>query len=83
MGQLMQVKGIGPQYAELLVKSDIKTVAELARVNPPALFATIETVQASRHTAIQKGEIGLGNVERWVKAAGSHLRQATGSAISN
>ncbi len=77
MGQLTQVKGIGPQYAELLVKSGITTVADLARVNPSALMATIETVQASRKVAIQKGEIGEGHVQRWVAAAADHLKNAT------
>lgn len=80
MGQLTQIKGIGPQYAELLVKSGITTVAELARVNPAALMATIETVQDTRKVAIQKGEIGQGHVERWVHAASEHLNNAVTSS---
>lgn len=75
MGQLMQVKGIGPQYAEMLVLAGCRTVGELARSDPAKLTAKIDAVEdARRDNPVVGVNITQNHVERWIVAAKEYLR---------
>jgi predicted flap endonuclease-1-like 5' DNA nuclease len=44
---IFRLKGVGTQYAELLEKSGVDSVPELAQRNPEHLFAKLEEVNAT------------------------------------
>ncbi|HEX2863779.1 MAG TPA: DUF4332 domain-containing protein [Deinococcales bacterium] len=46
---LMRVKGIGPQYSDLLEAAGVDSVKELARRDPENLLAKILEVNEARH----------------------------------
>ncbi len=69
MGALMQLSGIGPQFAELLVRAGITSPKDLAAQNAEDLVARIHTLEAGRKTAIQKADVGVGRAKRWIEAA--------------
>lgn len=73
MGRFMQLRGVGPQYAEVIVRAGVGTVAELARANAEALSATIKQLQSARKVALQGSEIGPNRVRRWIEAARDYL----------
>lgn len=76
MGQLMQVRGIGPQFAELLVRAGITRVGELSRADAEVLADRIKHLQAGRKTAIQGADVGVGTVNRWKAAATEFLNDS-------
>lgn len=49
MVDLFRIKGIGPQYAELLEVSGVDTVKEMAQRVPQNLLQKMEEVNAQRH----------------------------------
>jgi predicted flap endonuclease-1-like 5' DNA nuclease len=74
MGELMGVKGIGPQYAELLVRSGVESVAALRKTDPKKLLAAIETTNEGRQVAIQGNPVGPKLVKGWIGAAKKHKK---------
>jgi uncharacterized membrane protein HdeD (DUF308 family) len=64
---LMRIKGVGSQFADLLEESGVDTVPDLAQRNPANLYAKIVEVHG------QKGLVrrvpGLREVEAWVAEA--------------
>ncbi len=70
MGELMQVDGIGKQYAELLVRCGVDSVETLRKSNPESLLAKINKVEGSREVRIQGSSISLDRVKSWISAAG-------------
>lgn len=72
MAELVDVKGVGPQVAELLVRSGVHSIAALAQSDVKELAATIERTNADRKVAIQGGPAGLKSVKNWTKAAQKH-----------
>jgi predicted flap endonuclease-1-like 5' DNA nuclease len=74
MAELIDVHGVGPQYAELLVRSGVSSVRELAASDPDQLVAAIEAAEAGREHAIQGGPEGRKSVARWIEAAKRHPR---------
>lgn len=73
MARLMQVKGIGAQYAEILAMAGIQSVEALARADPAQLLARIDGIEARRKTRVLKTDIQAGHVKRFIQAAKDHV----------
>lgn len=69
MGQLLRVKGIGPQTAEVLVRAGIRSVKQLAAEDPEALSAKCRDVERGRKSRIQGTDVSAGVAKRWIDAA--------------
>lgn len=82
MSELMAVKGIATQYAELLVRSGVRTIAELRAENEADLLARVTKVQDGLETRIQGNDMGLARVSGWIRAAVAHAAVPTGRAFS-
>ncbi len=64
---LFRVKGIGPQYSELLEAAGVDTVPELARRNPSNLAKTLAEVNESKKlTRRVPSEV---EVTKWIEQA--------------
>ncbi|HEV8361129.1 MAG TPA: DUF4332 domain-containing protein [Candidatus Thermoplasmatota archaeon] len=72
MSELIAVKGIGPQYAELLQRSGVGSIAELKASKPEALLASVTRTQDALDIRIQGNAIGHAGVTHWVQAARNH-----------
>lgn len=64
---LFRVKGIGEEYAELLERSGVDTVPELARRNAEHLFHKLEEVNAEKK--LVRKIPSLHQVESWIAQA--------------
>jgi predicted flap endonuclease-1-like 5' DNA nuclease len=69
MADLMRVKGLGPQNAELLKKSGVDTVKELKHRRADNLTKKMKEVNESHTHRIQKGIISEKRVRRFINAA--------------
>ncbi|MEA3166040.1 MAG: hypothetical protein QOJ26_909, partial [Thermoplasmata archaeon] len=69
MADLIHVKGIGPQFAEVLVRCDINSVAELARQEPKPLATKIQAFLDSKQVTIVDTGISAGRTKAWIKEA--------------
>ncbi len=69
MAELMQLKGVGPQSAEVLVRAGISSIEQLAHTDPDGLVAAIQSAEAGRKVRIQGNDIKAGTTRRWVAAA--------------
>jgi len=69
MGQLMRLKGIGPQYAEVLVRAGVRSIAHLAAQDAEQLATKVRDLERSRKTRIQGNEITANVTRNWVQAA--------------
>lgn len=65
---LMRIKGVGPQYADLLEAAGVDTVKELARRNAENLAAKMESVNDEKNLA--NATPSAKAVAGWVAAAG-------------
>ncbi len=65
---LMLIKGVGPQYADLLEAAGVDTVKELARRNAENLAAKMESVNDEKNLA--NATPSPKSVATWVTAAG-------------
>lgn len=65
---LLRVKGVGAEYAELLVASGVDTLRDLRRRNPTALLAKIIGLNGSERVVSRLPTEGM--VEGWIAAAG-------------
>lgn len=72
MAELMAVNGIGKQYAELLVRSDVSSIDELCAETPQALLARIHKLEKHQGNRIQGNTIGVKSVQSWINAAQAH-----------
>ncbi|MDX1612074.1 MAG: DUF4332 domain-containing protein, partial [Candidatus Thermoplasmatota archaeon] len=70
MAELIEIKGIGPQYAELLVRAGISGQADLAVRDPNELAGELQSLEAGRENRIQGNVIGAKRVANWIRAAG-------------
>lgn len=64
---LARIRGIAEEYAELLEKSGVDSVPELALRNPQHLHQTMQTVNESKK--LVRRLPGLSDIERWVAEA--------------
>ena len=72
---LVRVKGIGEEYADLLEASGVDTVPELAQRNPQNLFQKLTEVNTEKHLVRRKP--ALAQVEDWVAQAKDLPRKVT------
>ena len=69
MGDLFRVKGIGPEYSELLEKAGVDTVKELRHRVPEHLHAKLEEANSSTSRPLVRALPSLKAVQAWVEAA--------------
>lgn len=69
-GALMQLAGIGPQYAELLVAAGIKTTRDLAQADAQELAGRLQRAQAGRKVRLQGANVTPARIQRWIDTAG-------------
>lgn len=69
MAEIMTVVGLGPQYAELLVRSGVEGVEGLQASEPGALIEDIQEKQDSLTVKIQGNIITEDRVETWIRLA--------------
>lgn len=65
---LLRVRGIGGEYAELLVAAGVDTLRDLRRRNPTALLAKIIGLNGSHRVVDRLPTEGM--VEGWIESAG-------------
>jgi predicted flap endonuclease-1-like 5' DNA nuclease len=65
---LLRVRGIGAEYAELLVAAGVDTLRDLRRRNPTALVAKIIGLNGSNRVVSRLPTESM--VESWIDAAG-------------
>lgn len=65
---LLRVRGVGAEYAELLVAAGVDTLRDLRRRNPTALLAKIIGLNGSRRVVERLPTEGM--VEGWIDSAG-------------
>lgn len=73
--ELMAVSGIGPQYAELLERSGVRSIEDLATAKPKALLRHVQEKQSSIDANIQGNTPGEPIVSSWIDAANEHQIQ--------
>lgn len=71
--ELMAVSGIGPQYAELLVRSGVKTIEALSQRSPDGLVSTIQAKLDNLDVNIQGNQVTEGRARQWINQAREHL----------
>lgn len=64
---LLRVKGVGAEYAALLVEAGVDTIRDLRRRNPTALLAKIIGMNGSQKVVDRLPTEGM--VEGWITAA--------------
>ena len=64
---LLMVRGVGAEYAELLVAAGVDTVRDLRRRNPTALLAKIIGLNGQKKVVRRLPTEGM--VEGWIEAA--------------
>ncbi|HZK00696.1 MAG TPA: DUF4332 domain-containing protein [Tissierellaceae bacterium] len=64
---LFRIKGIGPQYADLLEEAGVDTVPDLATRNPENLLAKMEEINAEKN--LVRAMPYLKQVNKWVEQA--------------
>ena len=72
MAELISVNGIGPQYAELLERSGIHSIAQLKAETPTKLLAMVRKKQDTLKTNIQGNHLGQATVSQWIEEAKAH-----------
>ncbi len=73
MGRFMQVRGISPQAAGALVRSGIRTVAELARAKPAGVVANLTANAEARRRWPAVENLTEQEAARWVQGAKQRL----------
>ncbi len=71
--ELTSLNGIGPQYAELLVRSGVTTIADLSEADPANLLRAVNRKQQTLEVNIQGNVIGPKRVAGWIETARDHL----------
>jgi predicted flap endonuclease-1-like 5' DNA nuclease len=69
MSDLFRVKGIGPEYSELLEKAGVDTVKELRHRVPEHLHTKLEEANTSTGRQLVRALPSLKAVQSWVEAA--------------
>jgi predicted flap endonuclease-1-like 5' DNA nuclease len=69
MAVLFRVKGIGPEYSELLEKAGVDTVKELRHRVPENLHAKLAEVNAGAGKPLVRVLPGLKAVQAWIEEA--------------
>jgi predicted flap endonuclease-1-like 5' DNA nuclease len=69
MAELVKVKGIGPQYAEALVRAGVGGIAELKRRSPARVAQQVNDYLATLDTNVLGNKITEKRVEGWKESA--------------
>jgi predicted flap endonuclease-1-like 5' DNA nuclease len=69
MADLFRVKGIGPEYSELLEKAGVDTIKELRHRVPENLHAKLAEVNAAAGQPLVRVLPGLKAVQTWIEEA--------------
>lgn len=69
MAELMRVKGIGKQFAELLVRSGVTSIDELKDQKPKQLSKLVNAKMESLDVTIQGAGVSEKRAGNWIKAA--------------
>jgi predicted flap endonuclease-1-like 5' DNA nuclease len=69
LSDLFRVKGIGPEYSELLEKAGVDTVKELRHRVPENLHAKLEEANTSAGRPLVRALPTLKAVQSWIEAA--------------
>lgn len=77
MAELVSVKDIGPQYAELLERSGIHSIDQLKNFDPNKLLKLVRKKQDSLKINIQGNSPGHATVAHWIGAARDHKFSAS------
>jgi hypothetical protein len=67
MADLFRVKGIGPEYSELLEKAGVDTVKELRRRVPENLHAKLAAVNTAAGEPLVRALPSLKAVQAWIE----------------
>ena len=65
---LMRIKGIGGEYAELLEKIGVDTVKELAKRNADNLFEAVEKFDLTASPIVRR-KPGMDDIRTWIRQA--------------
>ncbi len=69
MAELMRVKGIGKQFAELLVRSGVTSIDDLREQKPKQLSELVNAKMESLDTTIQGAGVSQKRAGNWIQAA--------------
>jgi predicted flap endonuclease-1-like 5' DNA nuclease len=69
MSDLFRIKGIGPEYSELLEKAGVDTVKELRHRVPEHLHAKLKEANTMTGKPLVRALPSLKSVQAWVEAA--------------
>jgi predicted flap endonuclease-1-like 5' DNA nuclease len=75
MGRLVQVKGVGPQWAEALARAGVRDQDDLARRDPRELAAAVARLNAGK-VHVTARDPPEATVRAWIRAAGGHPARA-------
>jgi predicted flap endonuclease-1-like 5' DNA nuclease len=67
LADLMRIKGVGPQYSELLEAAGVETVQELCTRNAERLTARMQEINADKQLA--RAAPALASVRDWIAQA--------------
>jgi predicted flap endonuclease-1-like 5' DNA nuclease len=70
--ELMALKDVGPQFAELLARADVFSIRELAAWDPDDLLDVVQSAEDDLDVSIQGAELDPGRVATWVQSADQH-----------
>ncbi|HLF16023.1 MAG TPA: DUF4332 domain-containing protein, partial [Candidatus Thermoplasmatota archaeon] len=76
MADLVRVAGIGPQYAEALVRSGVTSTADLLRRDPAELTRQVTAYLASLKTKVLGQPVTEPRIQAWQQAARGVLTRA-------
>lgn len=76
MSDLIRIKGIGPQYAEVLARAGIKDAKDLAKQTPKKLTTTIREYLEGLETNVLGTGVDEVRVRGWIRAAKSAAKKA-------
>jgi hypothetical protein len=73
MAVLLPVKGIGPQFAEVLARTGVQDLKDLAGCDPKKLAARVEALVESKEVTITGQPATLARIKAWV----AHAKELT------
>jgi predicted flap endonuclease-1-like 5' DNA nuclease len=76
MAELMRVKGIGKQFAELLVRSGVASIDDLKQQEAKRLLALVNATQDATGVTIQGAKLNTTRVGQWIREAKKMKRRA-------
>lgn len=69
MGRLQAIRGVGPQYSEILVRAGVTSPEELAGYEPDELARKVNAYQATLEVRVQGNPVTPALTTRWIEGA--------------